>query len=155
MGCTTSEPRCQGMEHILQLYTAIHKNNYMEARQLIATGANVNCINYTGGTPLIETCRTPLLHKKERERESFVLFLISNGAEVDLSDIFGGTAIIYAKHNGLQSIVSMLKGKDRRDTGKEKIYSKDSSYGVLRHFQEYLRYIVGVILLVVEPGRNL
>lgn len=125
MGCTRSaylEPRCQGMEHILKLYTAIEKSNYMEARQLIAKGANVNCINYIGGTPLIETCRTPLLHKRERERESFVRFLIINGAEVDLSDIFGGTAVIYAKQNGLQSIVNMLERKERRETGKEKIY---------------------------------
>lgn len=125
MGCTRSaylEPRCQGMEHILKLYTSIEKNNYMEARQLIAKGANVNCINYIGGTPLIETCRTPLLHKGERERESFVRFLITSGAEMDLSDIFGGTAVIYAKQNGLQSIVNILERKERRETGKKKIY---------------------------------
>jgi ankyrin repeat protein len=108
------------MEHILKLYTSIEKNNYMEARQLIAKGANVNCINYIGGTPLIETCRTPLLHKGERERESFVRFLITSGAEMDLSDIFGGTAVIYAKQNGLQSIVNILERKERRETGKKK-----------------------------------
>lgn len=125
MGCTTStslEPRCQGMEHILKLYTAIQKCNYMEARQLITKGASVNCINYIGGTPLIETCRTPLLQKRERERESFVRFLISSGAEMDFPDIFGGTAIIYAKQNGLQSIVNMLEQTKGRETGKEKKY---------------------------------
>lgn len=121
MGCTTArclEPRCEGMEHIVQLYTAIERCNFGEARQLILDGANVNCMNYLGGTPLIETCRSSLSHGKERERESFVRFLISNGSKVDLSDIFGRTAVLYATENGHHTIVNLLETQNRGKAGK-------------------------------------
>lgn len=121
MGCGTGKlscidtigPRCTGMEHIFQLYRAIQQCNFGEARHLILRGTNVNCINYFGGTPLIETCRSTSLHDKERERESFVRFLIENGSAVDLSDIFGRTAGFYASQNGHMSIVSLLDRLER------------------------------------------
>lgn len=112
MGCKTSkcvEYRIDGTEHTFQLHTAIQQCNYGEARHLILNGTNVNCINYIGATPLIETCRTSRLLGKQRERESFVRFLIMNGAQVDMNDITGGTAMSYATENGLNSIVNMLK----------------------------------------------
>ena len=121
MGCTTArclEPRSEGMEHIVQLYTAIERCNFAEARQLILDGANVNCMNYLGGTPLIETCRSSFLHGKERERESFVRFLISNGSQVDLSDIFGRTAVLYAIENGHHAIANLLERHNRGKRGK-------------------------------------
>lgn len=78
----------------------------------------MNCINYFGGTPLIETCRSTSLHDKERERESFVRFLIENGSAVDLSDIFDRTAGFYASQNGHMSIVSLLDRLERGGRGK-------------------------------------
>ena len=116
MGCKTSkcvEYRFDGTEHTFQLHTAIQQCNYEEARHLILNGTNVNCINYIGATPLIETCRTSRLLGKQRERESFVRFLIRNGAQVDMNDITGGTAMYYATENELHSIVNILKRRTR------------------------------------------
>ena len=74
----------------------------------------MNCINYFGGTPLIETRRSTSLHDKERERKSFVRFLTKNGSTVDLSDIFG----FYASENGHMSSVSLLDRLERGGRGK-------------------------------------
>lgn len=111
--------QCSGMEHTFHLYRAIQEKDFQKAEYIIENGANVNCVNYLGGNPLIETCRCKNITDKQKERERFVRFLIRNGSDVGKSDMFGWTALLYAKENGHQAIAMLLENLERRRiTGK-------------------------------------
>lgn len=111
--------QCSGMENTFHLYRAIQQNNFHKAECIMENGGSVNCMNYLGGNPLIETCRCTNFTDKKKERERFVRFLIRNGSDVGKSDMFGWTALLYAKENGHQAIAMLLeKLERRRKTGK-------------------------------------
>ena len=111
--------QCLRTEYSNSLHRAIRQSNFQKARNLILRGADVNCMNFIGGTPLIQTCRSMKLNEKtEEERKYFVMFLLQNGSEVDKSDIYGWTALLYAKENNHRSIAMLLEGNDRRKTRK-------------------------------------
>lgn len=117
--------QCSGMENTFHLYSAIQQNNFHKAEYIIANGTSVNCMNYLGGNPLIETCRCTNFTEKKKERERFVQFLIRNGSDVGKSDMFGWTALLYAKENGHQGIAMLLENLERRrETGTIKSLNK-------------------------------
>ena len=111
------------------LFQAIRRDRFQLATDLISKGAGVNCINYFGNTPLIETC---LRNRKsnrsgsavESERERFVSFLISNDCDMSKYDIYGWTALMYAEKNGHDNIIDILK---HRDNGGKKYFDKTCS----------------------------
>ncbi|XP_071153252.1 putative ankyrin repeat domain-containing protein 19 [Mytilus edulis] len=106
-------------EKIGALFQAIRREKFQLAIDLISKGAGVNCINYFGNTPLIETCRSNRASNKrgntvESERERFVRFLISNDCDITKYDIYGWTALMYAEKNGYDNIADILEKKDKR-----------------------------------------
>ena len=104
MGTAAIKP--QSHELCKRLFTAINRSNFQDARNIISKGANVNCTNYFGGTPLIELCRNK--EHDEPQRAEFVEFLLKNGANINICDMYGWTALLYAENNGYESIVTIL-----------------------------------------------
>jgi hypothetical protein len=78
--------------NICALFRAIKEEKFERAKTLIYAGTAIDCINYDGSTPLIETCRNSRRYNDDREREKFVMFLIENGCDVSKSDIYGWNA---------------------------------------------------------------
>jgi ankyrin repeat protein len=103
----TAATTSQRPELSFRLFNAINENNFKEAIRVILKGANVNCINFIGGTPLIEMCRSK--EHDEPQRILFVEFLLQNGADKQMSDIYGWTAELYAAEIGHVSIATMLE----------------------------------------------
>ena len=101
-----------------RLFIAIKENNFNKASNVILKGANVNCINFIGGTPLIEMCRSK--EHDEQQRTTFVKLLLQNGADIRISDIYGWTALLYAQENGHESIARMLERIESRTSIMEK-----------------------------------
>ena len=112
----TAATKSQRPELSFRLFNAINENNFKEAIRVISKGANVNCINFIGGTPLIEICRSK--EHDEPQRITFVEFLLQNGADKKMSDIYGWTAELYAAENGHILIETMLK-KYRNQSNKQ------------------------------------
>jgi ankyrin repeat protein len=100
------------------LFIAIKENNFNKASDVILKGANVNCTNLIGGTPLIEMCRSK--EHDEQQRTTFVKLLLANGADIRISDIYGWTALLYAQENGHESIARMLERIESRKSIMEK-----------------------------------
>ncbi|VDI10096.1 Hypothetical predicted protein [Mytilus galloprovincialis] len=99
------------------LFQAIRRDRFQLATDLISKGAGVNCINYFGNTPLIETCRSNRKSNRtgstvESERERFVSFLIRNDCDLTKYDIYGWTALMYAEKNGHDNIIDILEKKE-------------------------------------------
>ena len=100
------------------MFIAIKENNFKKASNVILQGANVNCTNFFGGTPLIEMCRSK--EHDEQQRATFVKLLLENGADIRISDIYGWTALLYAQENGHKSIARMLERIETRASVMEK-----------------------------------
>ena len=101
-----------------RLFIAIKENNFKKASNVILKGANVNCTNFIGGTPLIEMCRSK--EHDEQQRTTFVKLLLENGADISISDIYGWTALLYAQENGHETIARMLERIETRASVVEK-----------------------------------
>ena len=101
-----------------RLFIAIKENNFNKASNVILKGANVNCTNFIGGTPLIEMCRSK--EHDEQQRTTFVKLLLENGADIRKSDIYGWTALLYAQENGHESIARILERIESRTSIVEK-----------------------------------
>ncbi|XP_063425523.1 POTE ankyrin domain family member B-like [Mytilus trossulus] len=100
------------------LFQAIRSEKFQKATALISNGAGVNCINYFGKTPLIETCRSHRTSSRsfstvECERERFVKFLINNDCDTSKYDIYGWTALMYAEKNGHDKIIDVLDEEEK------------------------------------------
>ncbi|XP_071126697.1 putative ankyrin repeat domain-containing protein 19 [Mytilus edulis] len=100
------------------LFQAIRRDRFQLATDLISKGAGVNCINYFGNTPLIETCRSHRASTRtgnavESDRERFVTFLINNDCDKTKYDIYGWTALMYAEKNGHDTIIDILEKKEQ------------------------------------------
>jgi len=100
--------------NICALFRAIKDEKFERAKTLIYAGTAIDCINYDGSTPLIETCRNSRRYKDDREREKFVMFLIENGCDVAKSDIYGWKALLYAIEKGYDSIATLLDKIERK-----------------------------------------
>ncbi|VDI01141.1 Hypothetical predicted protein [Mytilus galloprovincialis] len=101
-------------ENIGALFQAINDEKFKLAAEIISRSEPVNCINYFGSTPLIETCRNNQTSSRksssvENERANFVRFLIDNNCAVSSFDIYGWTALMYAEKNGFRNIASILE----------------------------------------------
>ncbi|XP_071153546.1 uncharacterized protein [Mytilus edulis] len=101
-------------ERIGAIFEAIRHEKFPLATYLISNGKGVNCIDYFGSTPLIETCkyRRNLIRKRsivDCDRESFVRFLIENTCDSSKCDIYGWTALMYAERNGHSNIANILE----------------------------------------------
>ncbi|VDI27424.1 Hypothetical predicted protein [Mytilus galloprovincialis] len=96
------------------IFDAIRHEKFLLAADLISKSTGVNCINFFGSTPLIETCkyRRNSIRKRsivECDRESFVTFLIENTCDSSKYDIYGWTALMYAERNGHSNIANILE----------------------------------------------
>ncbi|VDI46065.1 Hypothetical predicted protein [Mytilus galloprovincialis] len=101
-------------ENIGALFQAINEEKFKLAEEIISRSEPVDCINYFGSTPLIETCRNnqTLCRKSssvEKDRAKFVRFLIDNNCAVSSFDIYGWTALMYAEKNGHEDIANILQ----------------------------------------------
>jgi ankyrin repeat protein len=106
--------------NICALFRAIKEEKFERAKTLIYAGTAIDCINYDGSTPLIETCRNSRRYNDDREREKFVMFLIENGCDVSKSDIYGWNALLYALEQGYDSIATLLDKMERKTSYYEK-----------------------------------
>jgi len=86
-----------------ELYIAITEGYFMLAHILIGGHMNVNCQDNSGATALIAVCRSSCKKSKEAKLE-FFRFLLKEGANADIIDIFGKTAINYAEESDLKRI---------------------------------------------------
>ncbi|VDI27423.1 Hypothetical predicted protein [Mytilus galloprovincialis] len=116
-------------DRIGTLFRAIRRERFQLAADLISKGTGVDCINYFGSTPLIETCKHHRRTRKrsivECDRESFVRFLIDNYCDVSKYDIYGWTALMYAEKNSHYNIADILE-KNEGKNGKRYVYSDES-----------------------------
>ncbi|VDI46059.1 Hypothetical predicted protein [Mytilus galloprovincialis] len=100
------------------LFQAIHEERFKLAADIISRSEGVDCINYFGSTPLIETCRYNRTSCRksstvENDRANFVRFLINKNCDVSKFDIYGWTALMYAEKNGHDNIADILEKKER------------------------------------------
>ncbi|VDI40705.1 Hypothetical predicted protein [Mytilus galloprovincialis] len=109
MGSASSIRSDQSYDKIVNVFQAIQQNKFKAAKKIMSSGVEINCINYIGATPLIETCRSRHLPATEIGRNEFVQFLIELGCDVKRNDIHGWTAVLYAEENGHETIVEMLE----------------------------------------------
>lgn len=106
------------------LITAVnYSTNEVFLQKLIDNGADVNCLNYNGGTALIEAALNGKIN--------FVKLLIKNNADVNVQNRGGMTALMWACHNGDLEMTKMLL-----DAGADKNI-KDGKYDALYHAREY------------------
>jgi hypothetical protein len=73
MGAAAVKPENPQLSY--RLFIAIKENNFNKASDVILKGANVNCTNLIGGTPLIEMCRSK--EHDEQQRTTFVNLSLS------------------------------------------------------------------------------
>ena len=88
----------------IRLINAAGEGNIAEVDELIIKGANTNCVDYCGNTPLIWAIG--LGHTE------IVKLLLDNGANVNQANIWGGTALIQAAIQDRTEIVKLLLAKD-------------------------------------------
>lgn len=89
-----------------ELLRSILMGNIDKARELVSRGADVNCANSKGETPLILA-----IHQHLRD---LAYFLAENGADVNLADSQGFSAFQYAIFNESETFIRKLfeKGAD-------------------------------------------
>lgn len=75
-------------------------------RELLRAGADPNCPNEKGVTPLMAACRTTLAVGTAEARE-----LLEKGADPALIDEEGWTALHWAAHRGHHDVIDMLLSK--------------------------------------------
>ncbi|CAC5406892.1 unnamed protein product [Mytilus coruscus] len=90
------------------VFLAIRDKRFKRVKDLFSKGNIINCIDFEGHTPLIETCRGDRHSESEKEREQFVKFLLQNGSCISKLDVYGCTAAMYADENHHYSIVRKL-----------------------------------------------
>ncbi|VDI01140.1 Hypothetical predicted protein [Mytilus galloprovincialis] len=105
-------------ENIGALFQAINEEKFKLAARNNSRSEPVDCINYFGSTPLIETCRCNQTSCRksssvEKDRANFVRFLIDNNCVVSSYDIYGWTALMYAEKNGHENIADILEKRER------------------------------------------
>lgn len=98
--------KSQSHELSYRLFVAMNQNDLQEATTVLLKGADANCTNFIGGTPLIELCKSK--EHDEPQRTTFVKLLLENGADISILDIYGWTALLYAQENGHDSIARIL-----------------------------------------------
>jgi hypothetical protein len=98
------------------LIRTIIDNNRALAKKLIASGSDVNKRGVDNTTAIIECVRDLHISKADDAIEIIDL-LLENGADIDAEDNSGRTALIIAKHNGLDVVVEHLLEKGSEDLG--------------------------------------
>ena len=88
-----------------RLHDAVLKRNVAQVRRLLAEGAPVNQRFIGGRTPLRDN-----IHSKHRNREILQL-LLANGADPNIRDGAGWTALDSALHFGWVDVVAALRGR--------------------------------------------
>ena len=83
-----------------QLINAARDGDTVKAEELLNAGAEVNSVNYMGGTPLMRACTYG--------RMDMVRFLLRKGADPNIRDKNGGTALIWASINGHIEVMKLL-----------------------------------------------
>jgi ankyrin repeat protein len=104
MGAAAAKSQNHALSY--RLFVAINQNDLQKASNILLKGADVNCTNFIGGTPLMELCKSK--EHDEAQRTTFVKLLLENGADIMISDIYGWTALLYAQKNGHESIARIL-----------------------------------------------
>ena len=94
-------------DDVQKLFLALSEGNLRLARILIEGYVDVNCKDYSGSTPLITVCK---LYDRSTELSvvNFVKFLLDRRVIIGEKDVFGRTAVDYAKKNGLNLIRQLL-----------------------------------------------
>ena len=106
------------------LITAVnYSTNEVFLQNLIDNGADVNCLNYNGGTALIDAALNGKIN--------FVKLLIKNNADVNVQNRGGMTALMRACHRGDLEMTKMLL-----DAGADKSIKK-GDIDALYHAREY------------------
>ncbi|MDP0588378.1 MAG: ankyrin repeat domain-containing protein [Candidatus Endonucleobacter bathymodioli] len=99
------------------LHSALHRNAFTQTngiiagtlKLLIAAGADVNCHNELGMTPLMLMVQHTFYFGQAADTiTSIINMMLRNGADIDMADQKGYTALHHATHNSNASIVSLL-----------------------------------------------
>ncbi|XP_076081434.1 uncharacterized protein LOC143052302 isoform X2 [Mytilus galloprovincialis] len=116
-----------------KLLTAAEKGNIKEVELCVKNGANLECSDYFGRTPLMmaageghlevltylithssqldstnEDGETPLLCAAERGHLEMVIYLVSNGSQLDATSTGGVTPLMFAAVGGHLEVVTYL-----------------------------------------------
>lgn len=114
MGLNVS--KSNGTTYSSSLFHAIRRNNFGRAMTLVSDriGNQLDCRNFNGCTPLIETCRNEKQQENIETRVTFVKVLLKNGCDLSKCDIYGNTAMVYAEKNEHFEIAEILDRKERK-----------------------------------------
>jgi ankyrin repeat protein len=86
------------------LYLAVNSGEEAIARYLIDQGANLGQVELLHGY-------TPLIRALEKNMEALAKLLIERGADPHVVDFHGRTALLIAKRNGFEEVVTMLEAR--------------------------------------------
>jgi len=98
-------------KNIQELFSAIANEDFQLASNIIKSGkVGIECEDHSRATPLIAVCRIPNCYN-EKERMSFVKFLIQNGASPLVIDKGRKSSNVYAEENNLMELALYLNKK--------------------------------------------
>jgi hypothetical protein len=94
-----------------------HENQLILAKQLIEQGANINAVSIPEGeTPLFRACYASSVTNLD-----FVEFLLGAGADPNIQDQYGGTALMYTMIPSVDAIQSAIQSAPQSAPGAAKL----------------------------------
>lgn len=98
-------------KNIQEIFSAIANEDFRLASNIINSGkVGIDCEDHSRATPLIAVCRIPKCYN-EKERMSFVKFLIQNEASLFAIDKWRKSSNVYAEENNLMELALYLNKK--------------------------------------------
>ncbi len=125
-----------------------HRTQVQLARFLIENGTDVNCVNKSRGTALMDAAY--------ENNVDLVELYLQNGANANIQDRYGYTALMYAvKHNNVESVEALLKAgvnvNTKRKKGDTALTIAEKMYYQTRRKKERVAY-ARIIQLLIENG---
>jgi len=141
------------------VFAAVNNNNTVALDLLIAAGADINCIDINGYTPLMFAAQEGYIESVE--------YLISKGAKIDAENNDGHTALSIATQNNFNDIVDFILQNNPKKAGYtkpattplntadyvENSIAKDklTKYGMKENSTPGLEYLSGGVAFFVTP----
>jgi uncharacterized protein len=104
-----SQPAIPDLE--MELLMAVHEQNLLKVKELLATGVSANAKDYSG--------TRALMYAINGGNEQIVWLLIAEGADVNATDRYERNALMHAiieeKHKWVNEFIPMIKNLNHRD----------------------------------------